>query len=261
VAERSDLLDRCLMVELERIPKTAKSSERRFWEKLDAVKGKVLGALFDAIYYTLCTPSVELAELERMADFNEIGYRLAEGLGFDGETFLQALSSNTEKTVDTALKSSPVAVCLFSLLESEHHFEGSSSELHRKLNGIAYGLRLARSFPQSSAALSRTIRPMITDLRAAGIEVEEWRNKHLNLTGFTIKRLSNIPSHSSQSSQASNGGVSWREDTCEDNANRLFGMSSPSEVNSGAGCEPSEDSEDILALKTFGGVIVEEGGF
>ncbi|MEN6620923.1 MAG: CHC2 zinc finger domain-containing protein [Smithella sp.] len=206
VAERSDLLDRCILIELERI--TSRQSERKFWKKFDAVKGKILGALFDAVSYSMRADDVELPELVRMADFNEIGYKLAIGLGFNGEEFLKSLHGNAEITVDAALKSHPVAVCICELVESEGSFDGSSSELHRKLDNIACKLRLGRIFPKSAASLSRSLRTLVTDLRSVGIEVEEYKNSSTKQTLYAIKKVVKISPQSPQSPQASNGAGS-----------------------------------------------------
>lgn len=214
VAERSDLLDRCILIELERI--TSRQSERRFWKRFDTVRGKILGALLDAVSYSMRADDVELPELVRMADFNEIGVKLAVGLGFTEEEFLSALHGNAETTVDMALKVHPLAICICELMESEGSFDGSSSELHKKLNNIAYKLRLGKVFPKSAASLSRTLRTLITDLRSAGIDVEECRDRHKNLTLYSIKKNEKISSQSSQSSQVNNDAGFGREDIGED---------------------------------------------
>jgi len=237
VAERSDLLDRSLMIELERIPQTARRSERKFWADFEKAKPKILGALFDAIVVALKMPDIDLPELERMADFSELGYKLAVALGFGGETFMAALSSNAEKTLDGALKASPVAICLMDMLENEHSFDGSSSELHERLNKVAYKLRLGRIFPQSTTALTKAIRPIITDLQAIGVIIEEDRNKHLNKTFYHIERkiMPNSASLASQASQSNNSG----DLVCE--ANNLF--TTHPQASFGASCEPCEASE------------------
>ena len=245
VAERSDLLDRSLMIELARIPQTARRSERKLWADFEKVKPKILGALFDAIAISLKMPDIDLPELERMADFTELGYKLAVALGFNGETFMAALSSNTEKTLDSALKASPVAICLMDLLENEYSFDGSSSMLHKRLNEVAYKLRLGRVFPQSTTALTKALRPMVTDLQAIGVVIEESRVKHLNQTFYHIERkvMPHSTSLASHTSQSNENDDLVCEVKCEINNLFTSQLASQPQTSIDASCESCEASE------------------
>jgi len=176
------------MIELERVSKEAKRTEKHFWDKFETVKGEILGALFDAISYSLGAPDPKLSALERMADFSEMGVKLAEGLGLDGSTFLKALAGNSSNTVDTALQASPVAVALLALLEAEGGFEGSTSQLYSALRCNASDLNLSNSFPRSAATLTRALRPLITDLREIGVDFAECQDSHSKQTRFKIKK-------------------------------------------------------------------------
>ena len=204
VAQRTDLLDRCIMIELQRIPKSEKQTEQKFWDKFETEKPYVLGALFTAISKAMAAPDVDLPELERMADFTEMGYKLAVALGFDGNEFIAALHNNEGQTLDAALKESPVATTLMALIETNEYITEfinwdekevngdmvviklTSSRLHQVLNSVAYKLRLGKDFPKSSFVLTKELKPLITDLRAVGIVVEETANKKTKQTSFHI---------------------------------------------------------------------------
>ena len=76
LATRGDLLDRCIVLDLPRIEDTARMDEHRFDSEFAAARGKLFGALLDAVSAVIRNhDSVVLDEMPRMADFGTLGYR------------------------------------------------------------------------------------------------------------------------------------------------------------------------------------------
>ena len=83
IAERADLLDRALLIgDLERIPKSKRIEEKKFWELFAERKPRILGAIFDTLAKAMqIEPTIVLSETPRMADFTRWGCAVAEVLG------------------------------------------------------------------------------------------------------------------------------------------------------------------------------------
>lgn len=113
IATKADLLDRCIVLTLDRIPEDERKEERLVWDSFNKDKPMILGAMFDVlskakrIYKT-----VNLTKLGRMADFTRWGYAVAEACGIGGEKFLEAYLNNQRKANQEAVDSSPIVTAL-----------------------------------------------------------------------------------------------------------------------------------------------------
>src|SRR4029079_8502834 len=88
---RSDLLDRCVNIELPPISDNARRSEAEFWASFGAVRPRVLGALLDAVSQGLCNlPHTNLENVPRMADFAVWVSAAEENFGWEHGSFLAA---------------------------------------------------------------------------------------------------------------------------------------------------------------------------
>ena len=75
---KSDLMDRALLIKLERIPDTEIVAENEFKKQFEEIKPIVLGGIFDVIVDALkIYKSVKINKLERLADFTKWGYAIA----------------------------------------------------------------------------------------------------------------------------------------------------------------------------------------
>lgn len=138
VATRPDLLDRSLLLGLERIPEDERKEESQVWDEFNRDKPKMLGAIFSTIVKAKrIYPDVRLDKLGRMADFTRWGYAIAEACGIGGEKFLRAYLSNQSSANDEAVNSNPVAVAMIRLMEKTQCFEGTPSKLLETLSCVA----------------------------------------------------------------------------------------------------------------------------
>ena len=70
VANRSDLLDRSIILELERISDSKRREQREVYQSFEADRPYILGAIFDVLSKAMkLYPTIKLEKLPRMADF------------------------------------------------------------------------------------------------------------------------------------------------------------------------------------------------
>src|SRR5215217_378798 len=70
--DRGDVLDRSLVVDLERIPDGERRTEEELWERFEAEHPKLLGALFGVLAKAIALkPSIKLSRRPRLADWGE----------------------------------------------------------------------------------------------------------------------------------------------------------------------------------------------
>ena len=173
VATRPDLLDRSLLLGLERISEDERKEESEVWEEFNRDKPKMLGAIFSTISKALTIyPSVKLKKLGRMADFTRWGYAIAEACGIGGEKFLKAYLNNQHKANDEAVSSNPIATAIIRLMENTQYFEGSASKLLEVLNSIAEDEKIdiqSKLWAKEPNVLSRRLNELKSNLLMEGI--------------------------------------------------------------------------------------------
>jgi hypothetical protein len=109
----TDLKDRCVFLRLPPIPRTRARGEEEFWRAFHADRPGILGAVLDASWAGLRElPSVQLAELPRMADYALWGKAVGRGLGWQPGTFLSTYTDNGKEATLTDLLDSPLGNAL-----------------------------------------------------------------------------------------------------------------------------------------------------
>jgi len=118
IANRSDLLDRCLVVRLAAIPEERRRPESELMQAYREMQPKLFGALLDAVSMAIKRlPSMKLQRLPRMADFALWVCAAERALGWEPGTFLAAYGENRESANEVAIESSPVGLPLLELLQ------------------------------------------------------------------------------------------------------------------------------------------------
>lgn len=175
VSQRPDLLDRTLLVELERIPPEQRREEADFWRDFEGSLPSILGSVFDALSHALRLYSdIHLAELPRLADFARWGEAIARALSYPEGAFLSAYLRNIEGQNRQVLEESAVATTVSAVMDGRDEWHGTMGELLGELQVVAERLRIdihSRTWPKAPNALGRELRAMRTTLRDAGVEV------------------------------------------------------------------------------------------
>jgi hypothetical protein len=173
--ERGDVLDRSLVVELERIPDGERKTEEELWERFASEHPKLLGALFDTLSRAIALkPSLKLSRRPRLADWGEYAAAVYEIMGWGAETFLMDWDEVVRVQNQATLDGSPVAQAIIKFMEDKEEYSATSSEMHSKLKVVAAQLGVDvdrdKAWPKSARWLWRRIKEVLSLLVAAGIE-------------------------------------------------------------------------------------------
>lgn len=177
VATRSDLLDRAIIIDLPRLSDADREPESAFWERFEAARPAILGALLDAASMALAGEAgVRLDRLPRMADATRWVTAAEPALGWEPGSFVRAYTGNRGEAHELALDASALAGALRDLLpESGGAWEGTAGELLEAL-AIRVGrddverLVKRKQWPTSPRGLAGDLRRLAPNLRAVGIE-------------------------------------------------------------------------------------------
>jgi hypothetical protein len=180
--DRGDVLDRSLVVELERIPDGERKTEEELWERFEAEHPKLLGALFDTLSKAIALKrSLKLSRRPRLADWGEYAASVYEVMGWGAEQFLSDWDEIVKVQNRSTLDGSPVGQAIIKFMEDRESFEGSSTELHKKLESIAeeIGVSIVRdkAWPKSARWLWRRIQEVVPLLVSVGIEARRERDQ------------------------------------------------------------------------------------
>ena len=171
-----DTLDRAIVVYLPAIPKGNRRPEKAFWEDFTAAQSGFLGALLDAVSVGLSNVNqVTLKELPRMADFAIWCSAAEPGLPLEAGAFMAAYMGNRDSANELTLESSPVVAPLKELLE-QGEWCGTATELLAHLDHqVEEKITKGRTWPKTPRSLSNVLRRIAANLRAAGIEIDFYR--------------------------------------------------------------------------------------
>jgi hypothetical protein len=181
VVNRSDLLDRSLLLRLPAIPEDRRRTEQEFWAAFGSVQSRVLGALLDGVSAALRNlPEVKLDRLPRMADFARWMVAAEPGLGWESGTFLRAYGRNRQEANTIALEASALGEVLLRFMrgQSARVWEGIAQELLQALEEMAgEAVRARKDWPKSPRSLSIALQRVLPNLRAEGVEFEELKRE------------------------------------------------------------------------------------
>lgn len=188
--EKADLLDRSLIIGLERITKF--EEEAVFWKRFEEAKPRLLGAIFDVLVKSLREKNNPLpAPTTRMADFMRWGCAIARALGCLPETFIEAYQNNIQRQNEEALEASPIAVSVLALMERKDIWEGTPTELLSEFNEWTEALKIdtkSRMWPKDARWLWRRIQEAKTNLEANDILVTRSRDSRRTITIQKIQK-------------------------------------------------------------------------
>ena len=173
---RPDFLDRALIVEFLSITPETRRDEAQFWREFSERQPRILGALLDAAVAGLRNlPRVKLERPPRLADFALWVSACEEALGMQPGEAMAACQVNCAEARDLALEASPLYLPLAEL--AREGFTGTVAELHTRLDSmVSDAMRRSVRWPKAPNGLGNALRRMVTNLRAAGVELQFSRN-------------------------------------------------------------------------------------
>ena len=190
IVTRSDLLDRSVLIEIERLKEYRQIAAIRADFKRD--KPEILGGIFGIISSAMqIFPHVNLDSHPlngclRMNDFSAWGYALAEAIEVDsGEKFLKEYAANKITQNDEAINSDPVAFLVIEFMRGRESWSGTATNLYSELTFIASENKIStrgKSFPQDPARLSKRLNGIKSNLEMAGVNFEKSKSGERSVT-------------------------------------------------------------------------------
>ena len=220
-ATKADLLDRGLIVKLERIIRNKQRKPKELWRVFEDIRPKLLGYIFDTLVKVLNWknngPALNLKELPRMSEFAEYGEIIARVMGYEENKFTNAYNKNIEKQTEEVLESSPVAICLRYMMFEKyadmynlgHHYKeenqkawiGTPTSLLAELEAVAEFVKVnpkSKYWPKMAHIMSRRLKEVEINLKESGIEIKWDQDKDKR----RIIRIQKIASATSELSES-----------------------------------------------------------
>jgi hypothetical protein len=221
------------MIELPCIPPGKKRTEKEFYQELEPVCPKVLGALLDAVSMALGNlDRVDLEEKPRMADFAVWVVATEEALGWDRGAFMHAYIGNRAEANEIAIANDPVAEAVQRLVDRHDKWSGTATALLRVLGKqVSDEIRRSKAWPATPNALSNQLKRLAPALREAGIEYSEHRSGHDRTRMKTLRKSEQESVRTVRTDDENTGNGSSSRGHSEDDAddeNRFAGDPYPS---------------------------------
>lgn len=174
VADRPDLLDRMIVLNLPPIPGGCRRTAREVRREFEEARPEILGALLAAVALALRDQDgVVLDDPPRMADAC-VWIRAAEpALGLGPGEFLEAYRRNRADAVDQLVLDAPIGPALDALVRRERAWVGTSKQLLERLGREADAMTTGLpEWPRSPKQLSNDLRRLAPPLREWGVRIE-----------------------------------------------------------------------------------------
>lgn len=175
---QSDLLDRAILINLNRIDETKRLPMEMIDERFNKLLPIIMASIFEILSKALAIyPNVTLTKYPRMADFCRYGYAIAEAIkeGY-GEKFIDEYYQNIDFAAEKSIEQSPLLEGVRNLVEKEAFWKGTATELLKKLHGCLREIYMSNSvhnlIPETPNALSRELKNHSHEFEKAGIKVD-----------------------------------------------------------------------------------------
>jgi hypothetical protein len=165
-----DLMDRSILLHLERINPSKRIAEEELWDNFEKAKAGILGGIFDVITKAMSIyAEVKLDRLPRMADFAKWGYVIAEVLGGRGNEFLEAYQQNVERQNEEIIQCNTLAQTVLAFMADKPSWSGTIKDAWKALREIADPDKTDDTFPKSSRTLRKLLERIKTNMMDMGI--------------------------------------------------------------------------------------------
>jgi hypothetical protein len=152
-----DLMERSLIVSLDRILEQNRKEKSIIEAKRDALLPKVRGYLMGIVADAMGAEPYQTTMLPRLADFARRADACCVAMGYKQGEFMEAYLNLTREAAKEAVRSDPVADALLEYLEVNGSWDGSASELLKVLGEIAGQNTKSPHWPKDSTRLSDSL--------------------------------------------------------------------------------------------------------
>lgn len=179
--EYPDLIDRSILIPLERISAEDRRDENSLWEDFNSVKGEILGGCLDALSKAMeLYPSMPKKFNTRMLDYAQWGCAIAVALGYSEEQFKEAIEANNRRLNEESLDSSPIVAILNYIFSytSVEFLKGTSTHLLKEMKSKAEFAGVdTRALPISPRMFGKRLTEVKANLIEDGYEIELVRGR------------------------------------------------------------------------------------
>lgn len=177
--KKPDLLDRSVLLGLERISRKERTEEKTFWQQFEKDRSKILAGIFETISSAMkIVETVELKEKPRMADFARWGEAISQSLGYAENEFLRAYFNNIDSQNTSAIENHILGEVVLELMEEKNKWKGTATQLLEKLENIAQRLKVntkTKKWPSAPNVVTRRLNEIKSNLKEMGIEISRKR--------------------------------------------------------------------------------------
>lgn len=176
---KPDLMDRALVVELQRITSTKCRGETELWQAFMEAKPGILGGIFDILSKAMALrPTIKLQHHPRMADFASWGNAIAEAIRGAGDEFLRDYAINRGIQNEEIVQNNSLALAVIRKMDQDPIWETTIGDAFRELKNMIYpdeGTRRTpiprddTSFPKTPRSLRRHLARIKSTLEDNGI--------------------------------------------------------------------------------------------
>lgn len=167
---RSDLMDRSILLHLDRIDPSKRKDEKVLWTEFEKDKAGILGGIFSVLSAAIREyPSINPNRLPRMADFARWGYAITKALGRDVNEFSKAYQLNIERQNEEVIANNTLAQAVLRFMEGKEVWEGTIKEAYQALSDIARPDKSDGTFPKTERGLRKQLNRIKTNLADVGI--------------------------------------------------------------------------------------------
>ncbi len=186
---RPDLMDRAILLPMQRIPPAMRRRESEFWICFEQARPRILGSLFDVLTRAMgIFPNLHLSHLPRMADFFQWGYAIAEALGERGKEFADAYQHNVDHQHEEIIANSPLAQAVLKLMEDKTDWTGTIGTAYIEFCKTAGHTKDSSvpSFPRDERSLRNHLDRLRVNLIDAGITYSIGNRDHKTKFGVPL---------------------------------------------------------------------------
>ena len=224
-ATKADLLDRGIIIQLERIQKEKRRKIEDIWKDFEILRPHLLEYIFDILVKVLQIKQkggIKISNgLNRMADFEEYAEIIARCMGYQEGEFFRVYQDNISVQIDEAIQANPLSMAVMELMDdTATELDKTPTELHIELNGVAetklnLNIQKIKAWPKSPNQLSRRLTEAQTVLREKGIEIERYKDEKGNRK-IKIRRVSSISPYRQEPENQEQNPNKTLDDTLDD---------------------------------------------
>lgn len=180
---RTDFLSRCIFINTKAsgAKDGGKKSKKLLMEEFEKDKPYILFGVFTVLSKAISIYD-KLGEIkmnDRLIDFLQWGYAVAEAMGYGGEAFLKAYKKNRQGIDEETLAADEVANAVMTYLEKYDRFSGTMTELSNKLTEmISDETYIVSNKIKNPIQLSKRLGELTTGFDAIGINVDIGKKNH-----------------------------------------------------------------------------------